>query len=110
MSFSLTFEQIPKSITDESSPTFNRGCISSHGASPAVAEVFADTSREGLRKFFQCRAEELASGGVLAFYFPSRPDRAHPERQMSEDSMQLALWKVETAWRELVAEVRWLCP
>lgn len=95
--------EIPKSVEDKSSPAYNKGKISAHGASPAAAEAFAEVSRKGLRRFFECRAEEMASGGVLGFYCLGRRDRAHPEKQMFDDSIH-PLPAIEKSWQELVNE------
>lgn len=95
--------EIPSSVLDKSSPAYNKGKISAHGSSPATAEAFAEASRKGLRKFFECRAEEMVSGGVLGFYCPARRDRAHPEEQMFDDIVH-PLFLFEKSWQELVNE------
>lgn len=95
-------------MLDKSSPAYNKGKISAHGSSPGTAEAFAEASRKGLRKFFECRAEEMVSGGVLGFYCPGRRDRAHPEEQMFDDSVH-PLFLFEKSWQELVNEVIHCC-
>ena len=69
-----------------------------------MAKAFAETSRKGLRKFFECRAEELAPGGVLAVLCTARRDRAHPEVQLPDGTMNL-IPVLEKAWKELINEV-----
>ena len=96
---------MPESVLDKSSPAYNKGRICAHGASPAVVEAFAAASRRGLRRFFECRAEEIAPGGVLAFYVPGRDDHAHPEIQYSEDTVSVVP-PIERAWTELENEVK----
>ncbi|KAG0575649.1 hypothetical protein KC19_5G020400 [Ceratodon purpureus] len=95
--------ETPKSILDKSSPAYNKGKIGPNGSSPAAAEAYAEASRQGLRKFFECRAEEIASGGVLCFYTPGRRDRAHPEHQLFEEIIHFVP-PFEKAWKELVNE------
>jgi len=98
------FQQIPKSVLDKSSPAYNKGRIGADGSNPAAAEAFAEASRKGLRRFFECRAEEMASGGVLGFYCLGRRDRAHPEKQMFEESIH-PFPGAQKAFQELVNEV-----
>lgn len=69
-----------------------------------MAEAYAEASRKDLREFFKCRAEEIASGGVLCFYCAGRKDRAHPENQLFEESIHFLPY-IEKAWQELVNEV-----
>jgi hypothetical protein len=97
-------EQLPRSIVDNSSPAYNKGKVGVDGASPAVAEAYAEASRQSLRTFFECRAEEMASGGVLCFYCPGRRDRAHPENQLFKDSIHFLPY-FEKAWKEVINEV-----
>ncbi|KAG0615181.1 hypothetical protein M758_5G021600 [Ceratodon purpureus] len=94
--------ELPKSILDKSSPAYNKGKLGCYGSSPATAEAYAKVSRQGLRKFFECRAEEIVSGGVLGFYCPGRRDRAHPENQLFDDSYYVL--DIEKTWKELVNE------
>ncbi|KAG0615390.1 hypothetical protein M758_5G037500 [Ceratodon purpureus] len=95
--------ELPKSILDKSSPAYNKGKVGCHGSSPATAEAYAKVSRQGLRKFFECRAEEIASGGVLGFYCLGRRDRAHPENQLVDEGSNYLL-DIEKTWKELVNE------
>jgi len=75
-----------------------------HGSSPAAAAAFAEASRKALRRFFECRAEEMVPGGVLAFYCTGRRDQAHPEIQYPDNTMIFTL-HFEKAWKDLVNEV-----
>jgi hypothetical protein len=96
--------EIPKSVQDKSSPAYNKGRISVLGSSPATAEAFAEASRKDLRKFFECRAEEMVSGGVLGLYCPGRRDRAHPEKQLVHYESINVILEIEKSWHELVTE------
>lgn len=100
----LCCKQIPKSVTDKASPAFNKGHIAVHGSKPVVAEAFAEASRKDMQKFFKCRAEEMAPGGLLALYCTGRQERAHPENQYPDNTIIFML-HLEKAMKELVNEV-----
>ncbi|KAG0576342.1 hypothetical protein KC19_5G072700 [Ceratodon purpureus] len=95
--------EIPSLVSDKSLPVYNKGKISAHGSSLGTVEAYVEVSRKGLRKFFECRAEEMVSSGVLGYYCPGRRDRAHPEEQMFDDNVH-PQFLFEKSWQELVNE------
>ena len=73
-----------------------------------MAEAFAEALRKGLHRFFECRAEEMALGGVLALFCTGRQERARPDIQFPDNTVIFVL-HVEKAWKEPVNEVKNQC-
>lgn len=94
-------KQIPNSVLDKSSSAYKghklprRQSCSSSGLRRDLEERVAEV--------FECRAEELAPGEVLALLCTTRRDRAHPEVQLPDDTMNF-IPVLEKAWKELINE------
>lgn len=97
---------IPTSVTDKSSPAYNKGKVWINEGSPAVAEEYSKVSKENLKAFFVNRGVEMVSGGLLFVMLMSRKDPCRKEIQFGQP---LGLGSpicgmFELAWNDLVDE------
>ncbi|XP_027179703.1 probable S-adenosylmethionine-dependent methyltransferase At5g37990 [Coffea eugenioides] len=65
---------VPKEVTDNTSPAWNKGKIHHGGAKKKVLEVYASQFANDLESFLNARAHELVDGGLMALVIPAVPD------------------------------------
>ncbi|XP_027076927.1 loganic acid O-methyltransferase-like [Coffea arabica] len=65
---------VPKEVTDNTSPAWNKGKIHHGGAKKKVLEVYASQFAKDLESFLNARAHELVDGGLMALVIPAVPD------------------------------------
>jgi gibberellin A4 carboxyl methyltransferase len=90
-------------VTNPNSLHYNKGCSWILGGDPTIAKEFAQQSQLDLDNFLNCRAVEMAPGGILFLHFPSRVDSTNPENQCNPH-FALGL-DFENAWNDLVVDV-----
>ncbi|KAF3432236.1 hypothetical protein FNV43_RR26975 [Rhamnella rubrinervis] len=66
--------EVPKAVTDSSSPAYNKGKIHCTNARKEVTEAYAAQYAKDLDMFFSARAQDVAVGGLLALLVPSVPE------------------------------------
>jgi hypothetical protein len=66
--------EVPKAITDSSSPAYNKGRIHCTNAPKQVTEAYAAQYAKDLNTFLNARAQDVAVGGLLALHVPSVPE------------------------------------
>jgi hypothetical protein len=100
--FSLHWlSQIPATVTNPSSPLYNKGRSWILGSHPTIAREFAQQRMLDLDNFLDSRAAEMAPGGIVFAYFPSRKDPANPQNQTNPESIH---HEFENAWNDLIDE------
>ncbi|CAM6041024.1 unnamed protein product [Sphagnum compactum] len=105
--FSLQWlSQIPATVTNPSSPLYNKGRPWILGSHPTIAQEFAQQSMLDLDTFLDSRAAEMAPGGIVFAYFVSRQDPANPQNQTNPESRHryFAGHDFENAWNDLIDE------
>jgi len=95
--------QISKIVTDPNSPHYNKGRSWILGGDPTIAQEFAQQCQLDLDNFLNCRAAEMAPGGILFLQFPSRADSTNPQNQCNP-YFALGL-DFENAWNDLIVDV-----
>ncbi|KAL0430210.1 UNVERIFIED_CONTAM: Loganic acid O-methyltransferase [Sesamum radiatum] len=65
--------QVPKAVTDPNSPAWNKGKIDYLGARQEVYDAYSNQFAKDMESFLEARAEELVSGGLMAFLVPAFP-------------------------------------
>ncbi|XP_027177833.1 probable S-adenosylmethionine-dependent methyltransferase At5g37990 [Coffea eugenioides] len=65
---------VPKEVTDNTSPAWNKGKIHHGGAKKKVLEAYASQFAKDLESFLNARAHELVDGGLMALVIPAVPD------------------------------------
>nr|QRX38986.1 gibberellic acid methyltransferase [Gnetum montanum] len=101
--------RVPKSVLDKRNPAWNGGRAWIDGAKPEVAAAFAKQAEEDLHEFLLCRADEMASGGLLFLLMAARPDsdHHHPGRQLGDDVSRAKhpfTTCMDLAWSDLVRD------
>lgn len=66
--------EVPKTVTDSSSPAYNKGKIHIANAPKAVTEAYAAQYAKDLDTFLNARTQDVAVGGLLALHVPSVPE------------------------------------
>ncbi len=99
----LLCTQIPKRVTDPNSPCYNKGRSWILGGDPLIAQEFAQQSQLDLDNFFNCRAAEMAPGGIVFVLLGSRQDATNPTNQCDPDFAPGPDY--ENAWNDLIADV-----
>uniref|UniRef100_A0A7N0UAT4 S-adenosylmethionine-dependent methyltransferase At5g38100 n=1 Tax=Kalanchoe fedtschenkoi TaxID=63787 RepID=A0A7N0UAT4_KALFE len=67
--------RIPKEVTDETSPAWNKGSIHyDNGARKKVFEAYEAQFAKDMEVFLQKRAEEIVNGGLMALLVAAAPD------------------------------------
>lgn len=94
--------QIPKRVTDPNSPCYNKGRSWILGGDPLIAQEFAQQSQLDLDNFFNCRAAEMAPGGIVFVLLGSRQDATNPTNQCDPDFGPGPDY--ENAWNDLVVD------
>ncbi|CAK9194471.1 unnamed protein product [Sphagnum troendelagicum] len=103
--FSLHWlSQIPATVTNPSSPLYNKGRCWILGSHPTIAREFAHQSMLDLDNFLDSRAAEMAPGGIVFAYFVSRQDPVNPENQVNPECRHrhTAGHDFENAWNDLI--------
>nr|XP_027095836.1 probable S-adenosylmethionine-dependent methyltransferase At5g38780 isoform X1 [Coffea arabica] len=74
-SYSLHWlSKVPKEVTDNTSPAWNKGKIHHGGAKREVLDAYASQFAKDLDSFLNARAHELVDGGLMALLIPAAPD------------------------------------
>jgi len=96
--------QIPTTVTDKSSPLYNKGRSWILGGNPTIAREFAQQSMLDLDNFLHSRAAEMVPGGILFTSFLSRHDAANPENQVNPECRHRFPVgpDFENAWNDLI--------
>lgn len=68
----------PKELYDQNSPAYNKGRIYYSRGPNEVVEAYSAESAKGIESFLLARAQELASGGLMALIVPCLPDGISP--------------------------------
>ncbi|CAM6033263.1 unnamed protein product [Sphagnum compactum] len=103
--FSLHWmSQIPATVTDKSSPLYNKGRPWILGGNPTIAREFAQQSMLDLDNFLDSRAAEMVPGGILFASFVGRHDAANPENQVNPEWYHRCVFGTdfENAWNDLI--------
>jgi hypothetical protein len=90
-------------VTDPNSPCYNKGRSWILGGDPLIAQEFAQQSQLDLDNFFNCRAAEMAPGGIVFVLLGSRKDAANPANQCHPDYAPGPDY--ENAWNDLIVDV-----
>jgi hypothetical protein len=69
--------EVPKEITDKTSPAWNKGRISYTNSGKEVAEAYATQHAMDMESFLCARAEELEVGGLMVLLIAAVPDVIH---------------------------------
>ncbi|OWM90729.1 hypothetical protein CDL15_Pgr021034 [Punica granatum] len=64
----------PKELLDEGSPAWNKGRIHYTSAPKEVGDAYKSQFTKDMRDFFNARAKEIVSGGIMAFIMPRTQD------------------------------------
>ncbi|KAI5058062.1 hypothetical protein GOP47_0026232 [Adiantum capillus-veneris] len=101
-SYSLHWlSQVPPSILDRSSSSWNGGCTWIHNATYDVLNAYSSQARSDVRRFIQSRAYELKRGGVLFLFLAGSSNSSSKCSQAHHDT----IWEIfDLAWFELVEE------
>ncbi|KAH9556231.1 hypothetical protein CY35_07G015800 [Sphagnum magellanicum] len=96
--------QIPATVTDKSSPLYNKGRAWILGGNPTIAREFAQQSMLDLDNFLNSRAAEMVPGGIVFASFFSRHDAANPENQVNPECRHRFSVgpDFESAWNDLI--------
>ncbi|KAH9556208.1 hypothetical protein CY35_07G014400 [Sphagnum magellanicum] len=96
--------QIPATVTDKSSPLYNKGRSWILGGNPTIAREFAQQSMLDLDNFLDSRAAEMVPGGIVFASFLSRHDAANPENQVNPECHHCFCVgsDFENAWNDLI--------
>ncbi|KAL3525497.1 hypothetical protein ACH5RR_013869 [Cinchona calisaya] len=92
--------KIPKEVTDEKSPAWNRGRIHYAGADKEVKEAFSAQFGKDLDSFLTSRGRELVPGGLLIIVTLGFPDGV----EVSESSMGENFNILGSCFRDMVEE------
>ena len=65
---------MPKEVEDKNSPAWNKGRIQYSNSTVEVVEAYQAQYAKDMESFLKARAEEIVSGGLMAFIVPGRPD------------------------------------
>nr|XP_048321743.1 loganic acid O-methyltransferase-like [Ziziphus jujuba var. spinosa] len=66
--------EIPKEITDSSSPAWNKGKIHYTNAHKEVVKAYSAQYAKDWQSFLRARAHDVAVGGLMALFVPSVPE------------------------------------
>ncbi len=94
-------------MTNPSSPLYNKRRSWIRGSHPSIAQEFAQQSMLDLDNFFESRAAEMAPGGIVFAYFPSRQDPTNPQNQTNHECRHPNFpgHDFENAWNDLIDDV-----
>eukprot|EP00253_Pinus_taeda_P012425 PITA_12425 len=92
--------QVPQAVVQKGSPLYNEGRVWINRGRHDVAEAYSKQSEKDLNNFFNCRAQEMAPGGVLFLCMMGRPDTWPPAQQVSVGG-EFCGQDFEDAWDEL---------
>ncbi|XP_010243763.1 PREDICTED: probable S-adenosylmethionine-dependent methyltransferase At5g37990 isoform X2 [Nelumbo nucifera] len=70
--------RVPKEVTDEKSPAWNKGRISYVDAPHQVSEAYTAQFGKDMEKFLVARADEMVSGGLMTLLIAGRPEGIAP--------------------------------
>ncbi|PIN07490.1 Loganate O-methyltransferase [Handroanthus impetiginosus] len=65
--------EVPKAVTDSTSPAWNKGKVHYTGARQEVFEAYSNHYANDIESFIEARAEELVNGGLMALLVPAVP-------------------------------------
>ncbi|KAF3450094.1 hypothetical protein FNV43_RR06174 [Rhamnella rubrinervis] len=71
---------VPKEVTNNNSPAFNKGRITYANSGDEVIRAFKAQNRKDMDRFLHARALEVVPGGLVILVFPYNPDGTHPSR------------------------------
>ncbi|CAK9231051.1 unnamed protein product [Sphagnum troendelagicum] len=96
--------QVPATVTDKSSPLYNKGRSWILGGNPTIAREFAQQSMLDLDNFLDSRAAEMVPGGIVFAAVISRHDAANPENQVNPECHHRFVFgpDFENAWNDLI--------
>ncbi|XP_038679145.1 loganic acid O-methyltransferase-like [Tripterygium wilfordii] len=80
---------VPKSVSDKSSPAWNKGRISHCNAGDEVVEAYSAQFEQDMETFFKARAQEIVHGGLMTIFAPARPNG---KTTHSESSVNLCFY------------------
>ncbi|KAL0463510.1 UNVERIFIED_CONTAM: Loganic acid O-methyltransferase [Sesamum latifolium] len=63
--------QVPKAVTDPTSPAWNKGNVYCGGGRQEVYDAYSSQYAQDIESFLEARAEELVSGGLMALLAPA---------------------------------------
>lgn len=66
--------EVPKEVTDNMSPGWNKGKIHHGGARKEVLDAYASQFAKDMESFLNARAHELVDGGLMALLVPAVPN------------------------------------
>ncbi|GLJ05513.1 hypothetical protein SUGI_0019420 [Cryptomeria japonica] len=95
--------QVPEAVLQKDSPLYNRGRVWINRGEQEVVDMYSKQSQKDLTAFLKCRAEEMATGGVLFLCLMGRPDTSPPSQQVSVEG-EFCGQDFEDAWDDLVME------
>nr|ABK24797.1 unknown [Picea sitchensis] len=95
--------QVPQAIVQKTSPLYNKGRVWINRGSQDIAEAYSKQSESDLNAFINCRAQEMAPGGVIFLCMMGRPDSWLPTEQVSVGG-EFCGQDFEDAWDELVTQ------
>lgn len=79
--------RVPKEVEDKNSPAWNKGRIQYSNSTVEVVEAYQAQYAKDMESFLKARAEEIVSGGLMAFIVPGRPDgSSHSEAFVNKAS------------------------
>lgn len=95
--------EVPHAVVMKDSPLYNKERVWINGGRQDVAEAYSKQSEKDLNTFFNCRAQEMAPGGVLFLCMMGRPDSWSPAQQVSVGG-EFCGQDFENAWDKLVTQ------
>lgn len=95
--------EVPEAVVQRGSPLYNKEKVWINSGKEDIAEAYSKQSEKDLNAFFNCRAREMAPGGVLFLCMMGRPDSWPPAQQVSVGG-EFCGQDFEDAWTELVTQ------
>ncbi|KAI3467022.1 hypothetical protein Pfo_023685 [Paulownia fortunei] len=83
--------EVPKAVEDHNSPAWNKGKVHYMGARQEVLDAYSSQYAKDLESFLEATAEELVSGGLMAFLVPAVPAHAESSNMYYSTPTEMAL-------------------